>query len=110
MDKVKYAVVNVTSTLVFLLLMLPVARAQEAQEDNWDVYLAQYDEGVGSTVLNMDLINVAPVKELPFLVVTGLTFDNCPEDGLPSPSQLDRFYEISDTIEQTLSACTQVSW
>jgi uncharacterized protein (TIGR01619 family) len=100
----KESVVKVAGTLLLLFFIFPVARAQK---DSWDVYLAQYDEGVGSTTLNMELIKVAPLKELPFVVVTGVTYDSCDEGGLPNAVQIDRLYEISDDIERTVTASTQ---
>lgn len=100
----KESVVKVAATLLLLLLLSPFA---QAQEDSWDVYLAQYDEGVGSTTLNMELINVAPLKEFPFVVVTGVTYDSCGEEGLPNTDQLDKLYEISEAIDQAVSAITK---
>ncbi len=83
-----------------------VENSSGKSEAAWDVYLARYDEGVGSTTLNMDLIKVAPKKQLPFLVVTGVTFKNCTDDGLPNPEQLDTLYVISDEVVNAIANLT----
>ena len=79
----------------------------KSQNSNWEVYLAQYDLGPGSTTLNMDLINVAPVKELPFVVITGVTFTECTKDGFPAKNEFSNLYKISDDIEQVISSITR---
>lgn len=76
-------------------------------EGAWEAYLARYEEGVGSTTLNMDLIKVAPIKELPFLLVTGVTFKNCENDGLPNEEQLNNLYEISDHLAKVMADLTK---
>lgn len=70
------------------------------------MYLARYDEGVGSTALNMSLITVAPKKHFPFLIVTGVTFANCANDGLPNKEQLNQLYVISDDVVNVISDVT----
>lgn len=85
----------------FLFALISVSAV--AQEGNWDAYMAQYEDGPGSTVLNMDLIKNAPNKKLPFLLVTGVQFSGCREDGLPEKSQFDVLYEISDKVLEFLN-------
>jgi hypothetical protein len=95
--------------IIAVFTLIQSSRSQNAgekQEGTWDVYLASYDEGVGSTIFNMDLIKVAPKKQLPFLVVTGVTFKNCTDDGLPNKGQLDKLYEISDKVVAAIAGLT----
>lgn len=69
-----------------------------AQEGNWDVYLAEYEKGPGSTVLNMDLKKIAPDKTLPFLFSAGVKFAGCVPNGLPTSSELNNLYRVSDSV------------
>jgi hypothetical protein len=75
---------------------------------NWNSYLAMYEKGPGSIVLDMDLIKNAPVKDMPFIVITGVTFTNCTKDGLPEKDEFENLYKISDDVEKTISRLTQL--
>ncbi|WP_430817902.1 DUF695 domain-containing protein [Carboxylicivirga sp. RSCT41] len=86
-------------TLIFSFLTLMTSKAQEG---NWDVYMAQYEKGAGSIALNMDLIGIAPNKTLPFILITGVKFDNCREDGFPNSDEFEKLYNVSDNIENLI--------
>lgn len=73
-----------------------------AQQDVWDVYLAQYEKGVGSTLINMSAKSNAPNKAFQCLLVTGVTFDGCNSDGMPSKEQFEELYIISDSIKSII--------
>ena len=73
-----------------------------AQQENWDVYLAQYEKGTGSTLINMSAKEYAPNKQLPFVLITGVTFNNCNMDGMPAKEQFTDLYQISDSIKAAL--------
>lgn len=92
--------------LLFSLLIGLSSAPLFAQDDNWDVYLAQYEKGAGSTVLNMGLKANAPNKEYPFLLVVTIPFKNC-IDGLPVDSQMTELYRISDSLERTITNTQQ---
>lgn len=68
--------------------------------------MAQYEEGPGSVLLNMDLIQTSPQANKPFLVITGVSFRNCREDGLPTSDEFDRLYVIS-ICNQTINSFRQ---
>lgn len=74
-----------------------------SQEENWQVYLAQYEDGVGSTIVNMELINLAPINNYPFVLVTGVTFSDCDEAGFPTKEEFDNLYDISDSVVHFLT-------
>lgn len=82
-------------TLAFILLLIPLASPAQ-EEEAWDVYLAQYDKGPGSTLLNMNLKQVAPVKTHPYLLKTGVRFKNCNGDGLPEQGEFAWLNLISE--------------
>jgi uncharacterized protein (TIGR01619 family) len=77
-----------------------------SQEGNWDVYIAQWEEGPGSVTLNMDLINSSPKSDMPFLLITGVKYKKCTEDGFPEKGEFDVLYEISDSVNLTVSKLT----
>ncbi len=89
--------------LITLACSILTVFTSKAQEGNWDVYMAQYEKGAGSMTLNMDLINVAPKEKLPFLLITGVKFENCREDGLPNSDEFEKLYNVSDNIERLLN-------
>ncbi|MEO9805199.1 MAG: DUF695 domain-containing protein [Reichenbachiella sp.] len=79
-----------------------------AQSGKWDVYMAQYENGSGSTTVNMDLINSAPKAELPFVLITGVTIENCRDDGFPNAEEFKNLYEISDAVGERLQELTKI--
>ncbi|HWK06240.1 MAG TPA: DUF695 domain-containing protein [Puia sp.] len=91
--KIKY-----TLSVGFLLLSL----LSFAQEENWDVYMAQYEKGPGSTLINMSLKATAPIKEYPFLLKTGVKLINCGQEGLPSSEESDAIYAMSDKMKSVI--------
>ena len=91
-------------TLYFLLLLSLSARSQ----DNWDVYLARYDEGPGSVTLDLNLIKTAPVKALPFVLITGVKFTACDKEGFPQGNEFENLYKIADDILKVVSSATSI--
>jgi hypothetical protein len=86
---------------IILLLLTPISLFAQ-QEENWDVYLARYEKGSGSTLINMSVKQSAPKKELPFVIITGVTFKDCRSDGFPTKNQYDALYQISDSIKEII--------
>jgi len=78
-----------------------------SQQDNWDVYLAQYEKGVGSTVLNMSLKQQAPIKQFPFSLKTGVKLLKCTAEGLPTKEEFDMLYKISDKMKAIVDSVTK---
>jgi hypothetical protein len=69
-----------------------------AQEDEWDVYMAMYEKGPGSTVVNLSAKSFAPDSSHPFVVMTGVKFKQCKPDGLPDKEAFDDLYRLEDEI------------
>jgi len=91
--------------LVIIFMMSSPAFGQ-TQED-WDAYIAQYDNGPGSVTLNMARKETAPDKALPFIVVTGLTITrDCGEDGFPGKKELDKLQNANDDAVDAIQAIT----
>jgi len=77
-----------------------------AQDDQWDVYMAQYEKGVGSVLINISAKNIAPVSGYPFILVTGITYTGCNPDGLPAKAQFEDLYTISDSVKKIIDKHT----
>lgn len=88
--------------IIFNILFLISSISALKSQENWDVYIARYEDGPGSTVVNMSLREVAPDKKLPFVLITGVTFKDCSPDGFPNKSQWDELYTISDSIKTAI--------
>lgn len=89
---------------LYLLLIVALFSTLKiyAQEDAWNVYLADYDGKVGSTVLNMSIVNRAPVKSLPYLIVTGINPKEIEDSGLPTKDEFVQQYAFSDGLDTFL--------
>ncbi len=85
-----FLLITLSSTVIF------------AQKDNWDIYMASFEKGPGSVIINMSAKNYAPVKNLPFLLVTGVTFKHCDSTGFPPQEEFATLYTISDSVKSAL--------
>jgi uncharacterized protein (TIGR01619 family) len=88
--------------LIALCFLLPITLP--AQEAQWETYMGQYEKGPGSTILNMSIKNIAPVKDLPFLLVTGITFEKCTADGLPEQEAFPQLYKVSEAVKLSVDS------
>jgi uncharacterized protein (TIGR01619 family) len=84
--------------IIAVLSLITLTTTLSAQEGNWDAYMAKYEKGPGSTIINMDIKKIAPDKRLPFLFSAGVKFTNCTTDGLPSAPEFDNLNRISDSV------------
>lgn len=82
---------------MFCIAILGFCTASAQDEGNWEIYMAMYEKGVGSTIVNMEAKANAPIAGLPFLVITGVTFAGCDTTGMPVKEQFDALYSISDS-------------
>lgn len=96
----------ITRLTVLICILLYAVKAF-TQEENWDVYMAQYEKGVGSTVINMSLKAKAPIKQFPYLLKAGVTLIHCDQEGLPVKVEFETLYQISDSVKQIIDAATK---
>lgn len=86
-------------TIVLLLSFFLCQYYVSAQDDSyWETYLASYENGPGSTLVNMDLKKIAPDNSKTFLFAAGVQFKNCTKEGLPAPLAFTTLNKISDSI------------
>jgi hypothetical protein len=83
--------------LLPLMLLLAVSGIW-AQTGDWDTYLARYEKGPGSTMVNMGLKATVPDSTHPFLFAAGVKFRNCTNEGLPAPTSFISLTRISDSV------------
>lgn len=86
-----------------ICICLFVSSTLVAQEENWEVYLAQYEKGPGSTIVKMGIRGTAPDKSFPFLFSAGVKFTECGSEGLPVSSEFETLNRISDSIVATVN-------
>jgi len=86
----------------WLLLFLP--SLLQAQEENWDVYMAEYGKKPGSITLNMALKKTAPLKNLPYVLITGVSFRNCDDDGMPTKREFANLYKVADSVKAVVDS------
>src|SRR5688572_16516836 len=89
--------------IYFLACMFLFVDQSKAQEDNWDVYLAQYEKGVGSTMFNETLRDIAPLSSYTFLLKAGVKYTDCDKDGFPLNSDFSKLHVISDSIQKLIA-------
>jgi hypothetical protein len=97
--KIKYII----SSLLLLLSLCSFSQ----DEDHWEVYLAQYEKGAGSTLVNMSLKELAPIQTYPFLLKAGVRLAKCTPEGLPTKEEWDALHSISDKIKSTIEGLKQ---
>ena len=90
-------------SIIGALVLLTCANAQD---DYWDVYVAQYEKGPGSVLINMSLKGSAPNRNLPFIVAAGVKFRNCDEKGFPLSSGFETLYKASDSTAAIINSMT----
>jgi hypothetical protein len=84
--------------IIFPVFFLLAFAGIHAQTGDWDTYLARYEKGPGSTMVNMGLKAKAPDSTCPYLFAAGVKFRNCTNDGLPAPTSFISLNRISDSI------------
>lgn len=94
-------------SLCLCLIVILVSCTPASKDGNWDVYLAEYEGFPGSITYNIDLVKSELTKTLPFVVITGVTYSRCTEDGFPEADAFDELYKISDAVGATISNLTK---
>lgn len=84
-----------------ILLVVTLVNSGRTQA-RWDAYLARYDAGLGSVVVSMDAARTAPRRDLSFLLIAGITFQECTGDGFPAQREFKRMNRLSKDINRKL--------
>jgi uncharacterized protein DUF695/regulator of ribonuclease activity B len=89
-----------------LLLPLFFFLPAKAQNENWDTYMAKFGDKPGSVLVDVGLMEVAPDKRYPFLVITGPKGQKCNDKGLPDKETIDELEEILNATDNFLTGVT----
>jgi hypothetical protein len=89
--------------IVILLFIFSVlnTQAQDIKED-WDTYMASYQKGAGSVLLNLALKEKAPVYSYNYLIITGVKLKDCSPEGFPTQQEFQSLYKISDGVNELI--------
>jgi hypothetical protein len=93
----------IQSILCFLLICSPLS-SQAA--DLWWNYMARYDNGIGTTDVNLTLYKKVPLADYPYLVTTGTRYPTSFISNNPSKADIARFKQQD---QQVLAAITAIS-
>lgn len=88
--------------LIFLVLCFFTAGFARAQDENWDLYLAHFEKGPGSVLVDLGLKTSAPLTSLKYVLVTGVGFKECNSEGLPTSEGFTVLYAISDSVKSLM--------
>ncbi len=73
-------------------------------QENWKSYLSFVDDTPASILVDISLIDIAPVEELPLLLQISIKMKNPRENGLPSHEESnDVLYPIDDKIQSVIN-------
>lgn len=94
----------------YLIAVVPLAMffgsAVHAQNENWDTYMAKFGDKPASVLVDMGLMQSAPDKRYPYLVITGPKAQTCNSKGLPAKDEIGRLEEILDGTGSFLTGVT----
>jgi len=96
------------SRIIIMLLSIFAISNAVARSEQWWSYLATYDDGPGSIIVDLSLHKEMPKKDFPYLIVTGTTYESTELQGLPTPSDLDRLNDLQSKVLKTLSSRTEI--
>ncbi len=78
-----------------------------AQQENWDTYMAKFGAKPGSVLVDMGLVSSAPLKLYPYIVVTGPKAKICNEaNGIPDNESINKLETILNVTSGILSGAT----
>lgn len=89
--------------LSFLIISINIILGQGVAE-NWDTYIASYENNkIGTTLLRMDLKEIAPLKDFSYVLVTGVTYEG-DKNGMPDNQTLLTLYEIEEDVVKIIKS------
>ncbi|MCU0468300.1 MAG: DUF695 domain-containing protein [Arcicella sp.] len=88
---------------IFFFILISQKLSAQTTNEIWDNYMATFENKPGSIVVRMDLINLAPLKEYKFILITGITYESKSPDGLPDKETLSAIQKVGDELQQTIA-------
>lgn len=105
MSKILYLVASI------LILVNCNQMNKQHSVERWGTYIASYeDDNPGSTTLRMDLINVAPLENLNYVLITGITYKTPRKDGFPEEDVLSTLHKMGEELVELVEKETASIW
>ena len=94
--------------LVFLQIVISffLFCPANAQTEDWDTYMAKFGNKPGSVLVDMALIEKAPDKRYPYLVIIGPRAQNCDVQGMPAKEEIEVLEDILNTTGNFITGVT----
>lgn len=77
-----------------------------AQNEQWDTYMVKMGNMPASVLVDMSLLQTAPDKRFPYLVVTGPKTRNCDAHGLPGKEEIAALEDVLNATGNFLTGLT----
>jgi uncharacterized protein (TIGR01619 family) len=71
--------------------------------EDWDFYISNVDGVIGSILVDLGLINIAPVRDKPNLAWISINIRNPNEDGVVTNEESEMLYTLEDDIENNIT-------
>jgi hypothetical protein len=92
--------------ILSLILFVLIDLSANGQAENWDTYMSKFGDKPGSVLVDMGLINNAPDKKYPFLVITGPRAQSCDKKGIPAKEEISSLEDILAATGNFLTGVT----
>lgn len=94
-------------TILLIFLLTSLHMIGQNSEEHWDTYMASYENGKpGSTTLRMDLIDIAPMQDFNYVLVTGLVYETSKENGFPENETFSVLHNAADELIEIIQSET----
>lgn len=93
--------------LIAIACATTLVKAEPLPNEQWWSYLASYDAGSGSVLLNLALRKQAPLTDYPHIVVTGTTYSSSGKKGLPEATDFGRLNALEEKVIAAIAKKSQ---
>lgn len=101
---------NTLNTIRFLLIffILFFTHKMKAQDNTMEMYMAEFEKGIGALNYRNDLLKNPPCTIYPYLLVVGPKFTHCNPEGFPDNESFTKANDIMSKIEKIISSSTRI--
>ena len=64
--------------------------------------MVNYDSFPASFIYDTRFKELGPISNLPFVVITGVTYEDCTDEGFPTPAEFDRLENVFNVLEKRI--------
>lgn len=75
----------------------------QAQNETWETYVQQYQNGPAGITVRMDLIEYVPIPEYPYILIVDNVFTDKRTDGFPSDDEFQKLTKLSVEVIELLA-------